>query len=119
MLWFNIEYHLAVVLFLNFNTSYVVVQPCWSAAKRRASAKFQYILCCGSTVMKMFMIVWFWDFNTSYVVVQQRRCFFWMKEWEISIHLMLWFNEKIIFLDKKDMSFQYILCCGSTLQPKY
>ena len=37
-----------------------------------------------------------------------------MKEWEISIHLMLWFNLIQVHNLPQNKIFQYILCYGST-----
>ena len=59
-----------VIMLSDFNTSYVAVQPQvyeWS----KDSRKFQYILCCGSTLRMVGMIDRLFHFNTSYVAVQR------------------------------------------------
>ena len=54
---------------------------------------FQYILCCGSTIVQPVFLPNLFDFNTSYVAVQH----------------------EIAQKDALDLKeFQYILCCGST-----
>ena len=120
--------------------------------------RFQYILCYGSTFMLYLCYRRIFYFNTSYVTVQRgcvcqsmrSFCHFntsyvtvqhWRREQrkplkEISIHLMLRFNEcrfsktpdaswisihlmlrfnaREIYLATKAILFQYILCYGST-----
>ena len=98
---------------------------------------FQYILCCGSTAFKdtyvtisqyfntSYVVVQrVWkvscpfsnaDFNTSYVVVQLTSQTSTQNQKTISIHLMLWFNERVRRIKESVLEFQYILCCGSTV----
>ena len=122
-------------LISDFNTSYVAVQPSWiwwASTKNRISThlmlrfnlnhslsvnkmpKFQYILCCGSTIIVLMNWLVLINFNTSYVAVQRspkvmhasRKEYFntsyvavqlpitcqkFIKN-KISIHLMLRFN---------------------------
>ena len=93
MLWFNKVRLSKVYKEPNFNTSYVVVQPGYFDLYDKSGN----------------------DFNTSYVVVQPFKLVNFGGVFLISIHLMLWFNfldlVKSYLLD----SFQYILCCGSTI----
>ena len=65
-----------------------------NVTKQRGTGKFQYILCCGSTIPPFYYFVAFLDFNTSYVVVQQTLNRTDCGRNRISIHLMLWFNSK-------------------------
>ena len=58
--------------------------------------QFQYILCCGSTILLFMIVLRMANFNTSYVVVQQS------------------FEQE----QKSNLLFQYILCCGSTKRNK-
>ena len=98
----------------NFNTSYVTVQHISDAVRstyifisihlmlrfnmcnfttRVRCYKFQYILCYGSTLLKLSVI---------YKIVK------------ISIHLMLRFNINLPLEQLAEWAFQYILCYGST-----
>ena len=96
---------------LNFNTSYVVVQPV-SPSSSHVSPRFQYILCCGSTNIKyirpsiiskisIHLMLWFNIKGTSIRLSRN----------DISIHLMLWFNahpsEIITYV--KDFNTSYVV----------
>ena len=136
MLWFNcfIVHHLgnfvsiSIHLMLWFNRA-----SDWKAGSHWT---FQYILCCGSTIIKKFIFNLRKNFNTSYVVVQRSSPVISVRSTPISIHLMLWFNIEPITPDNINnpisihlmlwfnlnlliqtvvvKQFQYILCCGST-----
>ena len=93
MLWFN--------SFFLFGTSFIkkfqYILCCGSTlyvhARNMHGIIFQYILCCGSTPVLI-------PFPTIII--------------NISIHLMLWFNFSKTLTKITSLKFQYILCCGST-----
>ena len=58
--------------------------------------KFQYILCYGSTDLYRISGTASLYFNTSYVTVQRKNCSWSANRSNISIHLMLRFNN-IVF----------------------
>ena len=72
MLRFNLESNKSSPPLYNFNTSYVTVQHAYDLYQFYQN-KFQYILCYGSTLIRFFAL---------------KFCI-------ISIHPMLWFNEKV------------------------
>ena len=80
------------------------------------SFTFQYILCCGSTCSAAKFTKKQYDFNTSYVVVQP-------KMHNPIYPILLNFNTSYVVVQQNLIqilpfavqSFQYILCCGSTL----
>ena len=78
---------------LNFNTSYVVVQLERSLIKERQME------------ISIHLMLWFNTAGDN----PNTFCY------NISIHLMLWFNHNTSGLSHFFFAFQYILCCGSTL----
>ena len=93
MLWFNTNIGAYLSAYLRFQYilccgSTILIQKVWYLL-----VKFQYILCCGSTLNALNMAA-----IDKY----------------ISIHLMLWFNNCRGNGLQHTNGFQYILCCGST-----
>ncbi len=76
----------------NFNTSYVTVQQYEGQGVKADDTRFQYILCYGSTYISDRWSASSRNFNTSYVTVQQESPLVSGKSNQISIHLMLRFN---------------------------
>ena len=93
MLWFNSILHsdifslqqISIHLMLWFNN---ILNK-----KIKYIFSFQYILCYGSTYNLRFLNTPRPNFNTSYVMVQRDAPCVWCEGFEISIHLMLWFNK--------------------------
>ena len=79
------------------------------------TAVFQYILCCGSTMLKVNLDVCVIYFNTSYVAVQlviiTPRMFLFRDFNTSYVAVQLFF---LVIRVGTKLSFQYILCCGST-----
>ena len=120
---------------LDFNTSYVTVQRTVTI-KLEFIPEFQYILCYGSTFFCTAFYRGRKHFNTSYVTVQlipthnknppknisihlmlrfnNSKYLRIIPKYKISIHLMLRFNTDISPVFCNFFKFQYILCYGST-----
>ena len=75
---------------------------------------FQYILCYGSTFFCTAFYRGRKHFNTSYVTVQLIPTHNKNPPKNISIHLMLRFNNPLNVSNCRPFKFQYILCYGST-----
>ena len=100
---------------LDFNTSYVMVQPIDNSFAFIPFSDFNtsYVMVQQLSNSKPWNCLE--NFNTSYVMVQhpeQWRC---TMVHAISIHLMLWFNQSVATQRNYNFKFQYILCYGSTL----
>ena len=78
-------------------------------------SSFQYILCYGSTLDRLWIQQRFLYFNTSYVTVQLLEGDDFLCVFMISIHPMLRFNDTNWRTAYLTWEFQYILCYGSTL----
>ena len=103
---YNLSFTISIHLMLRFNIDDLI--------KDTQSGIFQYILCCGSTTRNWNIYYFLWQFqyilccgSTSFGLKIPRST-------NISIHLMLRFNEPKGDALTQAIVFQYILCCGST-----
>ena len=137
MLWFNVNVSTLWFLYKDFNTSYVVVQHLrllesvllgiisihlmlwFNCAVFLTLGKFilfQYILCCGSTIL--IQKVWYLLITFQYILC----CGSTLGLYNTPIRTLSHFNTSYVVVQRQSSShsqpsssiFQYILCCGST-----
>ena len=104
---------------MNFNTSYVAVQPLMIPKRLSSQLAFQYILCCGSTFSTNLFNLNFFNFNTSYVAVQPLWLYIllfssYQKSTEVTIFSIIFSNDKRCLgknkkITWKDLKYQVFL----------
>ena len=85
---------------MHFNTSYVTVQPS-RMARFMPYIKFQYILCYGSTLKRIWILPLKTYFNTSYVTVQLLLVLIWL--WMFSNFNTSYVTVQLNFLNKSNL----------------